>query len=364
MAGAKQAEVMMNPVKHFKEDLSLSRFTTKEDKNTPSFSSVLADESKDEVYKEIKPKDKNENKQETKKEVRAKEEIKRLLEAKLAGKISDLSPMYQFLYYFIYKDPATLSMAERQSINPRLIANNSFASNGATGLGIAEFHKLLSSYGVKVSDFSFSQITDLIRMNSKAEVTGFLERFRMEMQKNEYETYNVLENEENAEKYKYSVRQDPVILAIEEHRFSLDKEKRTQIQAAENVLDKGAGSGTNSNVKFNTGSVNEARVMEQPYDLSPEEFITQILDVIAGKSPEELSKVVIKLYPEHLGSLQLTVGLDRKNRMEAHFEAETEKAKNLIETNVYELEKALCRQGVTVNKIKVVKKSLKRGVGA
>src|SRR3990167_315332 len=116
MTGVKQAEcpgraeVMINPVKQFKEDLLLSRLTTKEDKNTPSFSSVLADETKDEVSKEIKPKDKNENKQEAKKEARAKEDAKRLLEAKLAGPVSELSPMYQFLYYFIYKDPATLSM--------------------------------------------------------------------------------------------------------------------------------------------------------------------------------------------------------------------------------------------------------------
>ena len=250
-------------------------------------------------------------------------------------------------------------MAERQSLHPELTLSN----NGTRGLGIAEFQKLLSSYGVKVSDFSFSQIADLVRMNSKAEVTGFLERLRMEMQRNKYKTDNVSENEENAEKYKYSVRQDSVILAIEEHRRSLDKERRIQIQVAENLLDKTNGAGRN-NILFNVGSAKEAQTLEQPTDISPEEFVTQILDVIAAKKPEELSKVVIKLHPEHLGSLQLTVELNRKNQMEARFEAETEKAKNLIEANAGELEKALYRQGVTVNKIKVVKKSLKRGVGA
>lgn len=334
MGFAKNMETLVKTVGRGEDNIAAlaKQESGKKQESDSSFSRILAEESSSSAAKEnVNSKDKKE----AKKEAKTREATKKLLEAKLSGSVTELSPMYQFLYNLVYKDPSTLTLAERQLVYPSLINNagKPVKCDTIKGLGINEFQKLLSTYSVKVSDLSFTQIAELARMDSKAEVHGFLERLRLEMRKADTGKETEL---------------------VEEESGNLKKQKKVEINAAEVMLGQLSAGLAGLNGQSQSEKTSKTYEVKQSSGISDEEFVKQVLDRIADKKLDELSRIVINLHPEHLGDLHLTIEMDQEQQhLSAQFKAESKRAKGLIESNIGELKEALSSKGIALGKISV-----------
>lgn len=343
MGFAKNMETLVKTVGRGEDNIAAlaKQESAKKQESDSSFSRILAEESDGSAAKEnVNSKDKKE----AKKEAKTRETTKKLLESKLSGSVTELSPMHQFLYNLVYKDPSMLTLAERQLVYPSLINNAGKAGKGdaVKGLGINEFQKLLSAYSVKVSDLSFTQIAELARMNSKAEVYGFLERLRWEMR-------DVNDCEE--------------IEPVEKDSDNLKKLRKFEINAAEVMLGQLSAGMTGLNGQSQSKKNSNAYEVKQSSGISDEEFVKQVLDRIAGKKLDELSRIVINLHPEHLGDLHLTIEMDQEQQhLSAQFKAGSKTAKELIESNIGELKEALSNKGIAPGNISVVLNFMERGI--
>lgn len=265
--------------------------------------------------------EKAEKKKDVKKEEKARLAAKRFIEAKLAGLSSELSPMHQFLYCLVYKDPSILSLSEKSLMH----LEDSNTHTLRKDLSLNEFQKLLNGYNININKLTFVQIAKLAQLNSKPEVMAFLQTLKKEIGK---ESTSEKSDEERLELLNLELQEKENILMPINGSLSLIPQKE-------------------SFQKFQLEKANE---------ISDEEFVAQVLNAIAVRRPEELTEVVIKLQPEHLGSLRLMVKVNKDHGTEAHFEAESEFSRNLIESNLDDLKSALSRHGLKINKLTVVNK--------
>ena len=85
---------------------------------------------------------------------------------------------------------------------------------------------------------------------------------------------------------------------------------------------------------------------------NPEEVIKQITEKAKFFITEDKSEVVIKLKPDHLGKVSLKISIENGN-ISAKFLAESEKVREMLESNFNSLKDSLNKQGLNIQNLSV-----------
>jgi len=85
---------------------------------------------------------------------------------------------------------------------------------------------------------------------------------------------------------------------------------------------------------------------------NPEEVIKQITEKAKFFITEDKSEVVIKLKPDHLGKVSLKISIENGN-ISAKFLAESEKVREMLESNFNSLKESLNKQGLNIQNLSV-----------
>jgi len=102
----------------------------------------------------------------------------------------------------------------------------------------------------------------------------------------------------------------------------------------------------------NTGDVTAATAAEQAAPVSPQNIIDQIVDNMRFEVRGNLQEIRISLKPEHLGDLSLRIAT-QNGIVTAQFIAESQRIKEIIESNFNQLRDALTAQGIDIAEIDV-----------
>lgn len=85
---------------------------------------------------------------------------------------------------------------------------------------------------------------------------------------------------------------------------------------------------------------------------NPEEVIKQITEKAKFVLTDDKSEVVIKLKPDHLGKVSLKISIENGN-ISAKFLAESEKVREMLESNFNSLKESLNKQGLNIQNLSV-----------
>ncbi|MBI2252350.1 MAG: flagellar hook-length control protein FliK, partial [Armatimonadetes bacterium] len=210
----------------------------------------------------------------------------------LAKKDLELSPLLNYLYSLVYKNPDTLSLADKQALNLDNITNQ---------VGIKEFQKMLSQKGINLKDLSYSQIAELTKRNTRPQMTAFLDEIIKKGTLNE--------------------------------AFIQDKMKIKDSQV-ENL---------------ETAPFNKVKL---PESVKKEEVLEQMLEKITLSNLEGKNEINIKLNPEYLGGVKLKIQTQGK-QVKAEFETTSRLTKKIIQENLEELRQGLKEQGLILEDLEI-----------
>ena len=92
-------------------------------------------------------------------------------------------------------------------------------------------------------------------------------------------------------------------------------------------------------------------------EIDAQRILEQITESIKVDISNELSEVNLKLHPESLGNVSVKISANHEGILTAHFTAQNESVKAIIESQAVVLREALESKGVTVEAIEVAVQS-------
>lgn len=260
-------------------------------KETKSFSDILKEKTESDKLqeKDVHPHPKSKN---TTHDKEKRETAKKALSQKLSGtQRSEISPLYHYLYDLVYHDPATWSMGDRELYG---------VHEGQTSW--QEFQKMLTSRGLNLQDFSYDHFTQMTRLNTRRQLSSFLDQLAREMMANE-----------NTSSVKSS-----------ETAFSNLNTSLQKLDSQEGVKES--------------------------------EVIKQILKQISLRRVKTGTEARLILNPKELGEIHLALTISG-SKVSAQFKASEKSVRKILEAHLGDLAKAFSSQGLQVEELEVQKNS-------
>lgn len=276
---------LVNTLKQTKEKVS-SR-TSEADGEL--FTQILSEKSKE---KGEKTESMITGQEKTEKEKARDEAVK--LRGKTFPKQAELSPLLNYLYNLVLKNPDALSLGEKSALG---------LDAEGHGVGIQEFQKMLSQRNLNLRELSFSQLAQLTQRSTRGQINAFLDEIV---------------------RLKKDGAPEATIRGIE-----VAKKGEVEIAA------KAAGA-----------AVPEETAVKR------EEVIQQIIQHLELKNIADRSELSIRLNPAFLGELKLNIVKDG-GKLSIRFQTTSRKVRSIIQESIEELSGALQSKGITVSNIGV-----------
>jgi len=229
------------------------------------------------------------DKSESQKGKEDREEIEKRLQKRAYDRSAELSPMLNYIYNLAHKDPATLSLTERQWMR---------LEDTIGQVGMKELMRMLAQRGLAMKDLSYDQIIQLTQRHGEAQVVAFLDE--------------------------------------------LVKQKRAQQRAETAALTTGAAREAEEQPPRVEKMTETQETAEAERQLKRDEVIKQIVDSIEIRSLMEKTEVAIRLNPEYLGELFVKLDLSG-DRVRARFQTTSREVRDVILKYGEEL-KAACKK--------------------
>jgi flagellar hook-length control protein FliK len=263
------------------------------------FSQLLEEQNQQMEKKDSARKSIADDKQPTPKEERKEQDARQQnLQAKMQARQKDFSPLINYLYNVAYKNVDTMTLSEKQSFKVEEFLPE--------GVGLKEFQRMLAQRGINLSSLSFDEIAQLVKRNSKEQLTSYLD----DIVKNKWK-----EKDEQAAKGGL-IQEKEAMAAKLEQKIMTSKE---------------------------TQDMNKTQ---------REALIKQIMDKLDIRKLQEQTEVTIRLNPEHLGELKIKLEFKGGTTMAANFETASQEVRGNLQESALELETALKEQGLKVTNLR------------
>lgn len=225
-----------------------------------------------------------------------------------------------YLYQLMYKNPDAMSLAERQSLK--------LDSASSSGVGLRELQTMLNERGVNMRDLSFTQLANLTKSSSRANVNQFLDTLIQEQQKGE-------------------------------------GKQETATQKAAATTDAGqAASASKAEGKQPTPDNNlVAEAIRQANQAAPtpqaartqkrQEVINQIVNHMEMRNLANRDELHLKLNPEYLGELKIKLTQGENGEVSARFITTSDETREVLADSKADLRKRVEEKGIRFGAIEV-----------
>jgi flagellar hook-length control protein FliK len=234
-------------------------------------------------------------------------------------KMSKMSPMLNYIYNLMYKDPKAMTMVEKKSAG--LDKHELFK---LYDVEYGDFKNMLTKRGLTLADLTFDQMSKLARIKTDSGVEAFLSQIakaKKETQVTEVEKKTLVEQGmEAAAKQKVDGAKPVDAPPMQNLREALGTE-RSGAQSAETAQKR-------------------------------QEVMDQIIKNIDIRNFRDKSEMVIKLNPEYLGELKMLITKD-DNRMTAHFETTSRDVREIISGSLDEFTEMFKKKGMKISSARV-----------
>jgi flagellar hook-length control protein FliK len=249
---------------------------------------------------------KDTNRSNSSKEARDKDEQQHL--QRLGLKMDKMVGSKNFIYNLALKDPASLSISERQSLH--------LGEFSRTHLEVKDFQNALAQRGMHLKDLSFSQISNLTRSRSKEELSTRLDQLDTTHAASEHPVPGLVAPKSSA------------------HAPFFDP-KAGLLQGAASV-----------------SGVDRARQADQvdARRLQREDVIRQIMTHIDVQRVANQTEVALRLNPEFLGDMKIKLNFEGRNHVSADFETTSKETKALLDEGLDSLKDSFERAGMTLTR--------------
>lgn len=279
-------------------------------KGNPSKSAVHEDPDKKAVKKE---------------KANQQEHLKNMTRQKSRKRMMKMSPMLNYIYNLMYKDPNALSKLEKSSAG--LDKNAVFKQYDVEYKALKQ---MLAKRGMKLSDLSYKQMSKLAQTKTKSSVESYL---------------NELAKETKTKKPEKT-----------EKKTLVEKGKENQARRAKGE-DIPKPNVTAKSLK-DALRTHESQLSDQARSLlNRKEVMDQIVKKIDIRALQNAKQMTMKLNPEYLGELKLMLKVE-KDKMTAEFETTSREVKEIIDGSVKELVEVFDGKGMKLAgaKVKLVDK--------
>ena len=249
------------------------------------------------------------------------EESSKASKQKSRERLIKMSPLLNYLYNLMYKDPNALTNVER-----RMAGMDKMAAFGQYDVQYSQLKKMLSQRGMKLSDLNFVQMSKLAKTKNSAQVGAYLDQLSKEM------------------KTKGSDKKGLKNL--------VEKGKEAQARRAEGKTAEQLRQESNQNLRQAMGTDKSARTDKSQELFNRKEALDQIISKIDIRNLNEQTNMVMKLNPEFLGGLKLMIS-KKDDKLQARFETTSKQVRELIEESVDELTAMFKRKGLKIADAKV-----------
>lgn len=234
-------------------------------------------------------------------------------DAKATGKVADqkaVGRLQNYLHHLVYKDPSTMSVADRQALRVGEFAQEK--------VGLTELQKMLMGRGLNIRDLSFSQLALLTSRNSRPQINGQLESMLRESQ---------LEAGKNP---------------LGGAEVSAASAQNQQSQSLDQLLVQEAAA------TRETSKSNEADRQQQR-----QAVIDQILQHIEVKNLANRTELHLRLNPEYLGEVKIKLSHSQDGGVNASFETTSRTTRELLEESEDEIISQVQSRGIRLGKLDV-----------
>lgn len=244
------------------------------------------------------------------------EDLQGKLQEQIRQRMTKMNPMLNYVYNLMYKNPDTLSMAEKQLLK--------LDQHPEHGVGYKEFNKLLGERGIKLSSLSFNNIAKLAQCETRSQITAFLDRLVEAQRKGEME--------------------EPFSKTLVEK----GKEKMAERAA----IDRGE---IISSPYDNLAAFSQAVKTEQSQEAEKsaqqekrEEVIDQIIKHLEIQNFGTKTELQMRLNPEYLGELKMLITYD-EGKMTAKFETTSKEVRELLKEGMSDLTDGFNKKGLKID---------------
>lgn len=321
---------LVNQAGTMKQTSSSRRFGPKKDTAQDidkSFSRLLEEEeakSEKSTAKSMvddQPKGEQEKKAAAKKQDARQQEIQKHIQKQMSKKLIKMSPMLNYLYNLMYKNPDALSLLEKSAVG--LDKHQELYQRH--DVEFKQFNKMLAERGLKLSDLTFNQMAKLAQRNTKSQVSAFLDRIVAEKKAGKQEQT----------KKKTLVEKGKENMA---RRIKESELPRPQVQMAD--------------LKEAIRSGEAEQKAEAQRAEKRQEVINQVIKNIDVRNLENKTELVMKLNPEYLGELKMNLTYE-DGRMTAQFETTSREVRELLREGIEELTTQLKQKGLKLDRSRV-----------
>ena len=225
-----------------------------------------------------------------------------------------MSPLLNYLYNLMYKDPNALSGVEK-----RMAGLDKMAIHNQYDVQYNQLKQMLSQRGMKLSDLNFVQMSKLAQTKTTSQVNAYLDQLAKEM-KTKGSDKDGLKN-------------------------LVEKGKEAQARRAEGKTARDVQRENAQNLKEAMGEHKASQADKSQELFNRKEAMNQIISKIDIRNLNEQTDMVMKLNPEYLGELKLMINM-KDDRLAARFETTSKEVQQLISESMDELTALFKRKGL------------------
>lgn len=223
-----------------------------------------------------------------------------------------------YLYQMMYKNPDAMSLAEKQALK--------MDAGTRDGVGLRELQRMMSERGLNMRELSFTQMANLTRTNSRAQVSSFLEHLSKE-QKGDKE--------------------------VSPLRGSTSAEAGMAASSSANKTDSGTSTenGLAAAAVRQAGQTTPGR--ENAQTQKRREVIDQIVQHMELRNLANRDELHLKLNPEYLGELKIKLVQGEGGVVSARFSTTSQDTREVLQESRSDLRKRVEERGIRLGQIEV-----------
>jgi flagellar hook-length control protein FliK len=248
------------------------------------------------------------------------------IQQQIKARLANLSPMLNYLYNLMYKNPDALSMLEKKAAG--LDKQDVLKEMKKFEVEYQEFKKMLEKRGLKMEDLTLDDIQKLSMHKSKEELETLMDQMAREKRTE--------------------------VTDRKEEKVSTDKtgrEKTTENVAVERsqVMDKPA-----QEMEFVRTLQNQAPSSSERVEKAQKQrqMVDKIIQQIDVRNLNERTELTMKLNPEFMGDLKLKLSY-QDDKISALFETTSKDLRDLIHDSSSDLLEAFREKGLDLSSSKV-----------
>jgi hypothetical protein len=246
-------------------------------------------------------------------------------------RLTNLSPMLNYLYNLMYKNPDALSIVERKEAGlDKLDQLNLMEEMKKHEVEYMEFKKMLQKHGLKLEDLTVEHFKKLAQQLTREELESYLDSLVREKRD---ELKNQGRKESSGE------------------RKDEDKEiQRTGIDNKSQQMDRPADDLDLLKTLANQDPNQNEQIQKQQ---KHRELVDKIIQRIDVRNLNERTELIMKLNPEFMGDLKLKLNY-QDERISAIFETTSKEIRKLLDESSKELAEAFRAKSLNLINTKVV----------